>query len=85
MLSFALPLDVPQGQARRLAARRSVACRRGACRPRGDGAATCQITCSAGIAVAPLDGNDATTLVSIADARLLAAKNAGRDRLMVAG
>jgi diguanylate cyclase (GGDEF)-like protein len=43
------------------------------------------ITCSAGIAVAPLDGNDATTLVSIADARLLAAKNAGRDRLMVAG
>ena len=43
------------------------------------------ITCSAGIAVAPLDGNDATTLVSIADTRLLAAKNAGRDRLMVAG
>jgi len=43
------------------------------------------ITCSAGIAVAPLDGGDATTLVSIADTRLLAAKNAGRDRLMVAG
>jgi diguanylate cyclase (GGDEF)-like protein len=43
------------------------------------------ITCSAGIAVAPLDGNDATTLISTADTRLLAAKNAGRDRLMVAG
>jgi diguanylate cyclase (GGDEF)-like protein len=43
------------------------------------------ITCSAGIAVAPLDGNDATTLIAIADARLLAAKHAGRDRLMVAG
>jgi diguanylate cyclase (GGDEF)-like protein len=43
------------------------------------------ITCSAGVAVSPLDGDDATTLIGIADARLLAAKNAGRDRLMVAG
>ena len=43
------------------------------------------ITCSAGVAVAPLDGADATTLIGIADARLLAAKQAGRDRLMVAG
>ena len=43
------------------------------------------ITCSAGVAVAPLDGSDATTLISIADTRLLAAKHAGRDRLMVAG
>jgi diguanylate cyclase (GGDEF)-like protein len=43
------------------------------------------ITCSAGVAVAPLDGSNATTLVAIADARLLAAKKAGRDRLMVAG
>ena len=43
------------------------------------------ITCSAGVAVAPLDGEDATTLISIADARLLAAKSGGRDRLMVAG
>jgi GGDEF domain-containing protein len=43
------------------------------------------ITCSAGVAVAPLDGNDATTLILIADTRLLAAKQAGRDRLMVAG
>jgi diguanylate cyclase (GGDEF)-like protein len=43
------------------------------------------ITCSAGVAVAPLDGTDATTLISIADTRLLAAKHAGRDRLMVAG
>jgi len=43
------------------------------------------ITCSAGVAVAPLDGEDATTLLSIADARLLAAKSGGRDRLMVAG
>ncbi|HKC55125.1 MAG TPA: GGDEF domain-containing protein [Vicinamibacterales bacterium] len=43
------------------------------------------ITCSAGVAVSPLDGEDATTLLGIADARLLAAKSAGRDRLMVAG
>jgi GGDEF domain-containing protein len=43
------------------------------------------ITCSAGIAVSPLDGEDARTLIEIADARLLAAKSAGRDRLMVAG
>jgi diguanylate cyclase (GGDEF)-like protein len=43
------------------------------------------ITCSAGVAVAPLDGNDATTLILIADTRLLAAKQAGRNRLMVAG
>jgi diguanylate cyclase (GGDEF)-like protein len=43
------------------------------------------VTCSAGVAVAPLDGQDATTLILIADTRLLAAKNAGRDRLMVAG
>ena len=43
------------------------------------------ITCSAGVAVSPLDGEDATTLIGIADARLLAAKSAGRDRLMVAG
>ena len=43
------------------------------------------ITCSAGLAVSPLDGEDATTLIGIADARLLAAKSAGRDRLMVAG
>jgi diguanylate cyclase (GGDEF)-like protein len=43
------------------------------------------ITCSAGVAVAPLDGNDATTLILIADTRLLAAKQSGRNRLMVAG
>jgi diguanylate cyclase (GGDEF)-like protein len=43
------------------------------------------ITCSAGVAVAPLDGHDATTLILIADTRLLAAKQAGRNRLMVAG
>ncbi len=43
------------------------------------------ITCSAGVAVSPLDGEDATTLIGIADARLLAAKSGGRDRLMVAG
>ncbi len=43
------------------------------------------ITCSAGVAVAPLDGADATTLIGIADSRLLAAKHGGRDRLMVAG
>ena len=43
------------------------------------------ITCSAGVAVAPLDGIDAESLIAIADARLLAAKKAGRDQLMVAG
>jgi diguanylate cyclase (GGDEF)-like protein len=43
------------------------------------------ITCSAGVAIAPLDGQDATALILIADTRLLAAKNAGRNRLMVAG
>jgi diguanylate cyclase (GGDEF)-like protein len=43
------------------------------------------ITCSAGVAVAPLDGSDATSLIAQADMRLLAAKKAGRDRLMVAG
>lgn len=43
------------------------------------------ITCSAGVAVAPLDGAVAEPLIAIADARLLAAKQAGRDRLMVAG
>ena len=43
------------------------------------------ITCSAGVAVAPLDGTDTVALLSIADVRLLAAKKAGRDRLMVAG
>jgi len=43
------------------------------------------ITCSAGVAVAPLDRIDAKSLLGIADVRLLAAKRAGRDRLMVAG
>jgi GGDEF domain-containing protein len=39
------------------------------------------ITCSAGIAELPIDGLDAGTLLARADARLLAAKRAGRDRL----
>jgi len=43
------------------------------------------ITCSAGVAAAPLDGEDAKTLLRIAQARLSAAKNSGRDRLMIAG
>jgi len=43
------------------------------------------ITCSAGVAAAPLDGEDAETLLRIAQARLSAAKNSGRDRLMIAG
>ena len=43
------------------------------------------ITCSTGIAVAPLDGEDAKTLMRLANARLFAAKHAGRDCLMVAG
>lgn len=43
------------------------------------------VTCSAGVAIAPLDGHDAMALILIADTRLLAAKSAGRDRLMVAG
>lgn len=47
--------------------------------------ASVKITCSAGMAVAPFDGHDATALIRAADARLLAAKHAGRDRLMVVG
>jgi GGDEF domain-containing protein len=43
------------------------------------------ISCSAGVAVAPLDGTDAESLIAIAAARLLKAKKLGRDRLMVAG
>ena len=43
------------------------------------------LTCSAGVAVAPLDGNLAESLIAVAEARLSAAKKAGRDRLMVAG
>jgi diguanylate cyclase (GGDEF)-like protein len=43
------------------------------------------ISCSAGVAAAPLDGEDAKTLMRIAHARLSAAKNSGRDRLMIAG
>jgi two-component system cell cycle response regulator len=39
------------------------------------------VTCSIGIAELPGDGMDATVLLARADARLLAAKRAGRDRL----
>ncbi len=42
------------------------------------------LTCSAGVAVAPLDGSRAESLIAVAEARLSAAKKAGRDRLMVA-
>jgi diguanylate cyclase (GGDEF)-like protein len=38
------------------------------------------VTCSAGVAEAPVDGGDPTTILARADARLLAAKRAGRDR-----
>jgi diguanylate cyclase (GGDEF)-like protein len=40
------------------------------------------VTCSIGIAELPSDGVDATVLLARADARLLAAKRAGRDRLL---
>lgn len=43
------------------------------------------MTCSAGLAAAPLDGEDAQTLMRVAQARLFAAKHAGRNRLMIAG
>jgi two-component system cell cycle response regulator len=43
------------------------------------------LTCSASVAVAPLDGSLAESLIAVAEARLSAAKKAGRDRLMVAG
>lgn len=41
------------------------------------------VTLSAGISVAPLDGDDAETLVAAADRRLLVAKQMGRNRLVV--
>ncbi len=44
---------------------------------------TLNLTISAGVAVAPLDGNTAEALVAVADARLLSAKHAGRNRLVV--
>ena len=43
------------------------------------------LTCSASVAIAPLDGSLAESLIAVAEARLSAAKKAGRDRLMVAG
>ena len=44
---------------------------------------TLNLTISAGVAVAPLDGDTAEALVAVADARLLSAKHAGRNRLVV--
>ena len=43
------------------------------------------LTCSASVAIAPLDGSLAESLIAVAESRLSAAKKAGRDRLMVAG
>lgn len=43
------------------------------------------VTFSAGIALAPLHGDDAETLMRAADQALYAAKQAGRDRLFTAG
>jgi len=43
------------------------------------------LTCSASVAIAPLDGSFAESLIAVAESRLSAAKQAGRDRLMVAG
>ena len=40
------------------------------------------VTPSAGIAVAPADGLEAAALMAAADMRLLAAKRAGRNRLV---
>jgi diguanylate cyclase (GGDEF)-like protein len=42
------------------------------------------VTLSAGVAVSPLDGEDADALVAVADSRLLIAKQLGRNRLVVA-
>jgi two-component system, cell cycle response regulator len=42
------------------------------------------VTLSAGVAVSPLDGEDADALVAVADSRLLLAKQLGRNRLVVA-
>ena len=42
------------------------------------------VTCSAGIAELGSDGNDAVGLAARADARLLAAKRAGRNRVYAA-
>jgi diguanylate cyclase (GGDEF)-like protein len=39
-----------------------------------------RVTCSAGVAESPVDGVDPTMILARADARLLAAKRAGRDR-----
>lgn len=44
---------------------------------------TVSITCSAGLAMSPVDGNNAESLIVVADARLLSAKQAGRNRLVV--
>jgi diguanylate cyclase (GGDEF)-like protein len=41
------------------------------------------VTLSAGIASAPVDGDNADTLVAAADARLLVAKQTGRNRLVI--
>jgi diguanylate cyclase (GGDEF)-like protein len=41
------------------------------------------VTLSAGVAVAPLDGTEVETLVASADARLLVAKQLGRNRLVI--
>lgn len=45
--------------------------------------ATVSVTLSAGVAFSPQDGTDAAGLIRIADARLLAAKRAGRNRMVV--
>ena len=42
-----------------------------------------QVTFSAGIAEFPRDGHDAETLLSTADARLLRAKESGRNRIVI--
>lgn len=43
------------------------------------------LTLSAGVAFSPQDGTDAAALIRVADARLLEAKRAGRNRVVLAG
>jgi len=53
--------------------------------PLSAGGVTVPITFSAGIACAPVHGNEASALLTMADLALYRAKNAGRNRIVIAG